>query len=106
MNMQKMMKQMQKMQADIARVQEELESKTVEASAGGGMVSVTANGHADILEIKIEPDAVDPDDIEMLEDMILAAVNEAMRKAKELSEQEMKQVTGGMNIPGMPPGLF
>ena len=106
MNMQKMMKQVQKMQADMARIQEELETKTVEATAGGGMVSVTANGHADILNISIDPEAVDPDDVEMLEDMVLAAVNEAMRKAKDLSEQEMKKVTGGLNMPGMPPGLF
>ena len=106
MNMQKMMKQVQKMQADMARIQEELEQKTVEATTGGGMVSVTANGHADILKISIDPSAVDPDDVEMLEDMVLAAVNEAMRKAKELSEDEMKKVTGGLQMPGMPPGLF
>lgn len=105
MNMQKMMKQVQKMQAELARVQEELGTKTVEGTAGGGVVTVIANGHQDIQEIKIDPDVIDPDDVEMLEDLILAAVNDALRKARELSAQEMQRVTGGLNIPGMP-GLF
>ncbi len=105
MNMQKMMKQVQKMQAELARVQEELGTKTVEGTAGGGVVTVIANGHQDIQEIKIDPDVIDPDDVEMLEDLILAAVNDALRKARELSAEEMQRVTGGLNIPGMP-GLF
>jgi len=105
MNMQKMMKQVQKMQAELARVQEELGTKTVEGSAGGGVVTVIANGHQEIQQIKIDPDVIDPDDVEMLEDLILAAVNDALRKARELSAEEMQRVTGGLNIPGMP-GLF
>lgn len=102
MNMQKMMKQVQKMQADMARVQEELGEKTVEATAGGGVVKVVANGHQEIQRIHIEPEAVDPDDLEMLEDLVLAAVNEAMRQAKELATNEMAKVTGGLNVPGLP----
>lgn len=106
LNVQKMMKQVQKMQAEMEKVQEELGNKTVEATAGGGVVTVVANGHQEINEIKIQPDAVDPEDVEMLEDLVLAAVNEALRKAKELSAKEMEKVAGGLNIPGMPPGLF
>lgn len=107
-NMQKMMKQVQKMQADMAKVQEELGSKTVEVSSGGGAVTVTATGNLEIQQVKIQPDAVDPEDVEMLEDLIRAAVNEALRKAQELSSQEMAKVTGGLNIPGLPgmPGIF
>lgn len=105
MNMQKMMKQVQKMQAELARVQEELGTKTVEGSAGGGVVTVIANGHQEIQQIKIDPDVIDPDDVEMLEDLIRVAVNDALRKARELSAEEMQRVTGGLNIPGMP-GLF
>lgn len=101
-NMNRMMKQVQKMQADMARVQEELGEKTVEATAGGGMVTVVANGHQDIVSISIEPDAVDPDDVEMLEDLVLAAVNEAVRAARDLAADEMGKVTGGLNIPGLP----
>lgn len=101
MNMGKMMKQVQKMQAEMARIQEELAEREVKANAGGGMVEVTANGKQEILDIKIDPEAVDPDDVEMLEDMILAAVNEAMRQAQEMASQEMQKVTGGMNIPGL-----
>lgn len=100
--MQKMMKQVQKMQADMAKTQEELKNKTVEVSAGGGVITVTANGSQEITDIKIEPDAVDPNDVEMLEDLVLAAVNEALRKAQELAAQEMQKVTGGLDIPGMP----
>ncbi len=106
MNMQKMMKQVQKMQAELKRVQEELANKTVEGTAGGGVVTVIANGHQEIQQIKIDPDVIDPDDVEMLEDLILAAVNDALRKAQELSAAEMQRVTGGLNIPGMPSGLF
>lgn len=106
MNMQKMMRQMQKMQADLARVQEELAEMTVEGTAGGGVVTVTVNGHQDIQKIKIEPDAVDPEDVEMLEDLILAAVNDGLRKSRELSTSEIEKVTGKVNLPGLPPGLF
>lgn len=102
MNMTKMMKQVQKMQQEMARIQEELGSKTVEASAGGGMVSAVANGHQEIVSVRIDPQAVDPNDVEMLQDMVVAAVNEALRKARELAAQEMAKVTGGLNIPGLP----
>ncbi|MCD6186984.1 MAG: YbaB/EbfC family nucleoid-associated protein [Desulfuromusa sp.] len=95
------MKQAQQMQAKIARVQQELEDKEVEASAGGGMVTARANGKQQLLELKIEKDVVDPEDIEMLQDLVLAAVNEAIKKSQEMIQEEMSKVTGGMNIPGM-----
>jgi len=104
--MQKMLKQVQKMQADMAKAQEELKTKTVEATAGGGVITVVANGSQEIVAIKIKPEAVDPDDIEMLEDLVVVAVNEALRKAQDLVAQEMQKITGGLNIPGMPTGLF
>lgn len=100
-NMAKMMKQVQKMQADMAKMQEELASKTVEASAGGGMVSVVANGKQEVVSITIKPEAVDPDDVEMLQDLVLAAVNESLRKSQEMSAGEMSKITGGMKIPGL-----
>ncbi len=100
-----MMKQAQKMQAKLAKVQAELENKTVEATAGGGMVSVVVNGKNELVEIKLEKDVVNPEDIEMLEDLIVAAVNEGIRKSQDLAQSEMGQVTKGLNIPGMP-GLF
>lgn len=100
-NMNKMMKQVQKMQADIAKMQEEMAAKTVDATAGGGVVKVTANGKQEIMGIKIDPAAVDPEDLEMLEDMITAAVNEAIRKSQEMVAQEMSRITGGMKIPGL-----
>ncbi|HAI51730.1 MAG: YbaB/EbfC family nucleoid-associated protein [Limnochordia bacterium] len=106
MNMQKMMRQMQKMQADLERVQAELEEKTVEGTAGGGVVTVVVNGHQVVQEVKIQPEAVDPEDVEMLEDLILAAINDAMRKSRDLSASEIQKVTGKMNIPGLPPGLI
>ena len=106
MNMQKMMRQMQKMQADLERVQAELEDMTVEGTAGGGVITVTVTGHQDVKEIKIQPDAVDPEDVEVLEDLILAAVNDGLRKSRELSASELEKVTGKVNLPGMPPGLF
>ncbi|NLB42674.1 MAG: YbaB/EbfC family nucleoid-associated protein [Clostridiales bacterium] len=102
-NMNNLMKQAKKMQEQMAKIQEELEEKTVEASVGGGVVSVIVNGKKEIIEISIKPEAVDPDDVEMLQDLILAAVNEAMRKADEMAQGEMGKLTGGM---GMPPGLF
>ena len=100
-NMNKMMKQVQKMQAQMAQLQEELANKVVEASAGGGMVQVKVNGKQEVLEIKIQPEAVDPEDVEMREDMVLAAVNEALRNAQEMVASEMSKITGGMNIPGL-----
>lgn len=100
-NMGKMMKQVQKMQAEMARLQEELGNKTVEATAGGGAVQVTANGKQEVLSVKIDPAAVDPEDVEMLQDLILAAVNEAIRKSHEMVQQEMSKITGGLKIPGL-----
>ena len=100
-NMSNMIKQAQKMQQDMLRVQEELESKTVEATVGGGSVSVVVNGKKELVKISIQPDAVDPDDVEMLEDLIMAAVYEGMRKAEEMASAEMNKVAGGMNIPGL-----
>ena len=102
-NMNNLMKQAKKMQEQMVKMQQELEEKTVEASSGGGVVTVIANGKKEIMEINIQPEAVDPDDIEMLQDLILAAVNEAIRKADEMVQGEMARLTGGM---GMPPGLF
>lgn len=96
-----LMKQAQQMQQKMLKMQEEMSQRTVEASVGGGMVTVTANGKAEILSVKIEPQAVDPDDIEMLEDLVLAGVNEALRKAQEMMASEMSKLTGGMKIPGL-----
>ncbi len=95
------MKQAQQMQARIARVQQELENKEIEATAGGGMVTARANGKQQLLDLKIEKDVVDPEDIEMLQDLVMAAVNEAIKKSQEMLQEEMSKVTGGMNIPGM-----
>ena len=101
MDVGKIMKQAQKMQEQLGRIQEELASKTVSASAGGGMVTVIANGKQEIISIKIAPEAVDPQDIAMLEDLVTAAVNEALRSARSLMEEEMKKITGGLSIPGI-----
>lgn len=100
-NMNNMIKQAQKMQQQMLKMQEELEQRTVEASAGGGAVTVIATGKKEITEIKISPEVVDPEDVEMLQDLVLAAVNEAVRKAEEMVSSEMGKITGGMNIPGM-----
>ncbi|MHB9095886.1 MAG: YbaB/EbfC family nucleoid-associated protein [Eubacteriales bacterium] len=100
-NMGKMMKQVQKMQADMAKLQEELGNRTVEASSGGGMVKAVVNGKQEILSIQINPEAVDPEDVEMLQDMILAAVNEALRQSQEMVSAEMGKITGGVKIPGL-----
>jgi nucleoid-associated protein EbfC len=100
-NMQNMMKQMQKMQKKMAEAQEELGEKKVEGTAGGGMVSVIVTGHKEIVEVVIKPEVVDPDDIEMLQDLVLAATNDALKKADELTNQTMGQFTKGMNIPGL-----
>jgi hypothetical protein len=96
-----MMKQAQKMQAQILKIQEEMASRTVEASAGGGMVTVTANGKQEVLSVRIEPQVVDPEDVEMLQDLVAAAVNEALKKAQEMVAEEMAKVTGGLPIPGL-----
>ncbi len=100
-NMNKMMKQVQKMQADMAKMQEEVALKTVEGTAGGGVIKVVANGKQEVLSVEIKPEAVDPDDVEMLQDMILAAVNDALRKSQEMVAQEMGKITGGLKIPGL-----
>ncbi len=99
-NMNSMLKQAQKMQEEMAKVQEELEEKTVEASAGGGVVKVVASGKKELVSIDIQPEAVDPDDVETLQDLILVAVNEAMKKADDLMAEGMGEITGGLNIPG------
>ena len=101
-NYQKMMKQVQKMQADMAKVQEELADEVVEASAGGGMVTVEVTGALELKSIKVDPSAVDPEDVEMLEDMIMAATNEALRSAQELANRKLGGITSGLNIPGLP----
>jgi DNA-binding YbaB/EbfC family protein len=100
-NMGNMMKQMQKMQKQMAQAQEELKDKTVEATAGGGMVKVIATGEKKILEVIISAEVVDPDDVEMLQDLVLAATNEALKKADEMINQDMSKFTKGMNMPGM-----
>lgn len=94
-------KQAQQMQQKMVKMQEELAQRTVEASVGGGMVSVTVNGKNEVLRLKIESQVVDPDDIEMLEDLVLAGVNEALRKSQEMISDEMSKLTGGMKIPGL-----
>jgi nucleoid-associated protein EbfC len=95
-NLNQMMKQVQQMQAEMAKAQEELKSATVEASAGGGMVTVKMRGDLELFELKIDPEAVDPEDVELLQDMVQAAVNEAIRSAQELAASKMGQATGGM----------
>lgn len=99
MDMQKLMKQAQQMQAQMQAAQAQLADERVEASSGGGMVTVVATGAGDIVSIKIDPDAVDTDDIEMLEDMVLAAVNEAARMAADMANQKLAPLTGGMGLP-------
>lgn len=98
-----LLKQAQEMQARLAQVQEELRRKHVEASAGGGMVRVTVNGQMEFSVIKLDPTVVDPQEKEMLEDLILAAVNEGVRRAREMVSEEMGKVTGGLKIPGLMP---
>ena len=101
MNQAAMMKQAQKMQQDMIRMQEEMENKTYSSSAGGGMVTATVNGKHQVVGVEIKPEAVDPDDVEMLQDMIIAAVNEAMRTADVDAQQNMARITGGLNLGGM-----
>jgi nucleoid-associated protein EbfC len=100
-NMQNMMKQMQKMQKKMAEAQEELGDKRIEGTAGGGMVTVVVSGHKEIVEVNIKEEVVDPEDIEMLQDLVLAATNDALKKADELTNQTMGQFTKGLNIPGI-----
>lgn len=102
-NMNNMIKQAQKMQKDMMKVQEELEQRQIETSAGGGAVTVVVTGKKELVSINIKPEVVDPEDVEMLEDLILAAVNEAIRKAEEMVSGEMSKLTGGLGLPG---GLF
>ena len=101
MNQAAMMKQAQKMQQEMLRMQEEMENKTWSATAGGGMVTATVNGKHEVVNLEIKPDAVDPDDVEMLQDMVIAAVNEAMRTADAEAAQNMSRLTGGMNLGGL-----
>lgn len=101
MDMKQMMRQAQKMQKELAKAQEEIAGMTFEGSAGGGMVKAVATGDNKISSIVIDPDAVDPEDVEMLQDMVCAAVNEALRGVAEMSNQRMNAATGGMNIPGL-----
>ena len=96
-----LMKQAQQMQQKMLKLQEEIAKKTLDASVGGGMVTVTVNGKSEVLRIKIEPQVVDPNDVEMLEDLIVAGVNEALRKAQEMMTEEMGKLTGGLKIPGL-----
>ena len=96
-----LMKQAQKLQAKMLKLQEELAGRTVETTSGGGMVKVVANGKQQVVSIEIEKEVVDPDDVDMLQDLILAAVNDALAKSQDMVSSEMSQLTGGMNIPGM-----
>ena len=104
-NMGNLMKQAQQFQGRMAKLQEELGEKTIEASAGGGMVTVVANGRQEIVSVEIDPEVVDPDDVEMLKDLILAAVNDALARAKNMVSEEMGKLTQGLNLPNIP-GLF
>ena len=104
-NMNNMMKQVQKMQEDMAALQEELDAREYEVKAGGGVVTVKINGKLEVLSIDVAPEVVDPDDIETMTDIIVAAVNEAIKKVNETNSEEMGKITGGLNVPGIP-GLF
>ena len=101
MNLNKLMKHAQKMQEQMAKTQAELENKTVEVSAAGGKVKVTANGAGDVLAIKIDKEVVDPNDVEFLEEMVLSAVQQAVEQGKALAQSEMTRITGGLGIPGL-----
>lgn len=100
-NVNKMMKQVQKMQQDMMKLQEELGNRVVESTAGGGVVKVIVNGKNEVVSVEIKPEAVDPDDVEMLQDLITAAVNDALKKAQEMVSEEMGKLTGGLKIPGL-----
>lgn len=99
-NMQGMMKKVQKMQADMLKMQEEIKSRTIETTAGGGAVTVVVSGRKTVEKITIAPSAVDPEDVEMLQDMIITAVNDGLRQVEEMTEKEMSKITGGMKLPG------
>lgn len=100
-NMNQMMKQVKKMQEEMMKAQEELGHVNVEGTAGGGVVTATVNGHKKLIAINIKPEAVDPDDVDMLQDLVLTAVNDALTKAEELANQNLGKFTGGMNLPGL-----
>ncbi len=100
-NVSNVVKQAQMMQEKMAQIQSEVEEQTVEAVAGGGMITVTVNGKKEVISIKINPEAVDPDDVETLEDLVIVAVNDAMKKADDLMNDAMQSITGGLNIPGL-----
>ncbi|WP_010500327.1 YbaB/EbfC family nucleoid-associated protein [Paenibacillus elgii] len=100
-NMNQMMKQVKKMQEQMLKAQEDLANRTVEGTSGGGVVSVTVNGQKKVTAVVIKPEAVDPDDVEMLQDLVLSAINDAMTRAEEMAGKEMSKLTGGMNIPGL-----
>jgi len=102
-NIGNLVKQAQRMKAEMEKIQEEAAAKRVEGTAGGGMVTVVCNGRGDMVEVKIDREVADPDDLEMLQDLVVAAANDALRKARELLAQEMGRVTGGL---GLPPGLL
>jgi hypothetical protein len=97
-----MLKQAQQMQARLAKLQEELAEKTVEASTGGGMVTVVANGRQEVLSVRIEKEVVSPEEVELLQDLVRGAVNEALSRSREMMAAEMAKITGGMNLPGLP----
>ena len=101
MNMQGLMKQAQKMQEKIQQTQDELKTRTVEASVGGGMVTVVVNGAQELLKITINKEVIDPEDIETLQDLVLSAVNAGLEKSQEMAQEEMGKITGGLNLPGM-----
>lgn len=100
-NMNNMIKQAKQVQEKIVKMQEELKEREVEASSGGGAVTATVNGKQELLKIKIKPEVVDPEDIEMLEDLVMTAVNEAIRQSQDMVSSEMSKITGGFNIPGL-----
>ena len=100
-NMQGMLKKVQKMQAEMTKLQEDLKTRTVETTSGGGVVTVVANGNKEVVSITIKPEAVDPEDVEMLQDLIVTAVNDAMKKIDAMTETEMGKITGGMKMPGV-----
>lgn len=101
-NMSNLMKQAQQIQSKMAKLQEELENRTLEASSGGGMVTVIVNGRQEVLSIKIDPEVIDPEDVEMLQDLVLAAVNDGLARAKDMVNQEMGKLTKGLNLPNIP----
>ena len=100
-NLSQIMKQAQKLQSKMAEMQEELGNRTVSAQAGGGMVEAVVNGRQELVSLRIDPEVVSPDDVEMLQDLILAAINEALNRSRDMMAQEMSKLTGGMQIPGM-----